>query len=411
MPTVTTYVSNFDSACTTDVSATLLLATPTLSSDSTIAKNISISDAAGVFKILYTDNSGNPEYSGSFATNTSLLSAFKNPVPTDVLKFTSKLSNAIFGFNNGVELFTNEGAVKADIVSNFNAAIDVIEAGGDSSAGNAGCMTVFNSMKVNAITRFDLGYSAVIPSGSGNITGSRTIPLYDASGNAISTTVKSFTTSDSTAICHIPAGDKSYIAGKLVWFIHPVTGQIYHKHLSAGDLTNFNATNASDSNVVFNAVTTATLNREFSKFYLKGTSSTDATPLSQATAPLVVTKGTNVTDLTITTPNTSAQTDFVIGNALIMVSLGADGVADTPTEGTNNVAPEAIVIDSINSIQTAYLNGAILHADGVSLPFEVNDVLQFKLTVNAFATQKKFDGTTDIDPTSHSYGLVATLTA
>lgn len=401
MTAVTTYVSDFDTSNQTAQTATAQTGTlSALVSDNTIAQNISLSDARAAFKIVTDNNFAATDSTGLFTTDATMLANFQPPADSDILHFTSKLSSEIFGFANGTGLLANEDAVKTDFITTFNDGVDTIEAGGDAAAGNAGCLTIFNQMKISDIGRFNLSHTAALPgapTASEDLTG-RTLELYThQSGSGVKVTSVAHGTPD-TVILNAAGTDGKYAVADIVWFIHPVTGQIYQTTLDETNKSDFNST-ANNAIVIttFVAVTSATQGRVFNKFYIKGDSSSiDATPVTSNSLALTV--GAAVTDLTITTQNTLLQSDFLADQQLIMVS-----------EGTSPQHPQSIVfgINGINSIQAAYLNNGITDAAGISLPFESGDILQFALTITSAAGQ--VDSSSVAFSVNNIYGLIATL--
>lgn len=401
MPAVTTYVSDFDTSNQTTQTATAQTgALSVLVSDNNIAQNISLSDARAAFKIVTDNNFAATDSTGLFTTDATMLANFQPPADSDILHFTSKLSSEIFGFANGTGLLANEDAVKTDFITTFNNGVDTIEAGGDAAAGNAGCLTIFNQMKITDIGRFNLSHTAalpVAPTASEDLS-ARTLELFThQSGSGVKVT--SVVNGTPNAVRITAAGTAGgYASGDIVWFIHPVTGQIYQTTLDASNASDFNST-ANNNTLIstFIAVTSATQGRVFNKFYIKGDNvSTDVTPVTSNTLALTV--GAAVTDLTITTQNTLLQSDFSADQQLIMVS-----------EGTSAQHPQSIVFGSngINSIQAAYLNNGITDAAGISLPFEIGDILQFALTITSAAGQ--VDSSSVAFSVNNIYGLIATL--
>jgi len=401
MPAVTTYVSDFDTSNQTTQTATAQTgALSALVSDNNIAQNISLSDARAAFKIVTDNNFAATDSTGLFTTDATMLANFQPPADSDILHFTSKLSSEIFGFANGTGLLANEDAVKTDFITTFNNGVDTIEAGGDAAAGNAGCLTIFNQMKITDIGRFNLSHEAalpVAPTVSEDLT-ARTLELFThQSGSGVKVISVAHGTPDTVTLT--AAGTLGgYVAADIVWFIHPVTGQIYQTTLDAGNASDFNSSaNTAIVITTFIAVTSATQGRVFNKFYIKGNNvATDATPVTSNTLALTV--GAAVTDLTITTQNTLLQSDFSADQQLIMVS-----------EGTSAQHPQSIVfgINGINSIQAAYLNNGITDAAGISLPFESGDILQFALTITSATGQ--VDSSSVAFSVNNIYGLIATL--
>lgn len=410
MPTVITYVPAFDTTVLTTTSA--LAQTDTLSvidASNNISKDISILTARNVFKIVTSNDFSPTDSQGKFVSDSSTnwLEPYQTVDDENVLQFTSKLSTKIFGFANGTGLLANEALVKSNFVERFQLGVNTIEDASDAS-GNAGCVTIFNQMKLTAIERFNLSYNAAIPSAptASNDLASCNIALFRknigvATGIDTGVKVTSVTHSPSLSVTLTAATSSAgFLGAQIVWFIHPVTGQIYQQSISSDDANNFNST-ANTAIVItdFIAVTAANSTREFNKFYKQGTTLTPA--LIADTTPLKLTVGTTVGDLTITTQNTlnRANPDFFPGDRLIMVS-----------EGTDTQHPQSIVFVSsgINSIQAAYLNNDITNPYGISLPFEVNDELHFKLTMQSATGQQD---TNNVPFTiTNSYALKARLT-
>ena len=415
MPVVETYLNTFDTSINaTTVGATGGSAGSTLTDFSyNVYRQISLSDAQVAFKIVTNNDFSNVDSSGNY-TNNNLLSNFQLVGRNTILEYTSELVKGIFGFNGGTGLLDNEDAVRSDFVSKFAIGVDQIEnagvvAGGSSDTvrdnGKAACLTLFNNLKFSAINRFELGYNAhdvthVVTDAYdlSNTTNTGTL-VFSSTGKTGLRIYSYDSASRSVTFSAVTTPSTAYAIGDLLYFIHPLNGEILHYTVVGTDLTgSLNSGTTQTATVIFTKTAMPTGSAVYTKFFKK----VSGAYVEVASSPLVITKGANgETDLSITTLNTPNIEDFVKSDDIVLVNINASTVT-------------GLRISSINSLQTAYLNNYMRPSGesgsgvAIELPLEAGDIIYFKLTINTPSTQTDKTGAT-MAAISCKYRLAATL--
>lgn len=406
----TFYLTDLDITQQLSEVATMAGEAAAILADTTISKNISLSDAKDVFKCIFPANTLSDAPTGIFAANDTFLSVFENPSTDDVLPFVSGLVQEMTGAPGASDILDNEAGVKADVAAKFESGITAMESGvidNDTTKGDDACVSLFDQIKAADSTRFQLRSS--VPETTGNIT----VLNYT---NCLVTSQSSLETAGSGAkvtgfdygtkalsIAGRDGGGSLYANGDILLFIHPDTGRGFTVTIDANQAGKLNGNSADTDTLTMTEIAEANLTNEttFSLFKKinSGSDTTDVTP-PEVTPGVSLTltiehNGTSITDTTITTANVAGRSDFSDGDVIVAYTTGA--------------TPKAIVL-TLNTITAAYLNNHLANASGVSMPLIADDKLDFKITIAAAGGQKDAGGETTITYT-HSYALRGTLTA
>lgn len=400
----TFYLSKLDTSETLTVAATMSGESGAITADKIIEKDISLSKAKTIFKVIFTGGSLTANVpTGKFTTDADFLSAFESEIDDGVLGFVDKLVQEMTGSSGASDILDNEADIKTEILARIESGITTIEAG--AGAGNAACIELFNQIKAAYPGRFELISSVPATAAGNNFTGKTyTNCLVTSSGTGAGAKVNSFVyEADETGTppglqLTVTGNDvgsndpTSYTEDNVLLFIHPGTGTGFFIKLSANQATSLNGNGT--TTLTMTEITTATNGATFSLFKKinSGDDTTTVTPSGTPVLTIEVTGGA-ISDTTITTANTSdLSPDFTDGDTIVAYKLGE--------------TPEAIVL-TLNTITAAYLNNDLAHADGVSLPLESTDKLDVKLTLATKGDTEEEVGQTDAsgDAITFSYSF------